>query len=141
MAGPAVGWSFPESLLKRSQRPGTHHCPAVRLQLHKQASCCSTPIAMQGLIRFFYPSRGSRSRITSADKQLCARGSTLWTHIRCLVCRGKVGQSGPGIPRRAGRSGTQSPSCVRQLLSSTTACSTSPGLWTVHPWPLLILGF
>lgn len=35
MAGPAVGWSFPESLLKRSQRPGTHHCPAVQLQLHK----------------------------------------------------------------------------------------------------------
>ncbi|CAH6789810.1 Bcr [Phodopus roborovskii] len=45
---------------------------------------------MQGLIRFFYPSRASRSRIASAEKQLCARGTTLWTHIRCLVCRGKL---------------------------------------------------
>ncbi|KAH0518111.1 Breakpoint cluster region protein [Microtus ochrogaster] len=45
---------------------------------------------LQGLIRFFYPSRASRSRIASAEKQLCARGTALWTHIRCLVCKGKL---------------------------------------------------
>ncbi|KAK7800420.1 hypothetical protein U0070_009996 [Myodes glareolus] len=45
---------------------------------------------LQGLIRLFYPSRASRSRIASAEKQLCARGTALWTHIRCLVCKGKL---------------------------------------------------
>lgn len=72
-----------------------------------QDSGCLTPIAMQGLIRFFYPRRASRSRIASAEKQLCARGTALWTHIRCLVCRGKVGQSGPGIRGWAEKGGTQ----------------------------------
>lgn len=46
----------------------------------------SAPATMQGLLRYFH-----RSRAASADKHLCARGTTLWTHIRNLVCKGKVG--------------------------------------------------
>lgn len=77
------------------------YCSAPR------ASCRLNPVAMQGLIRFFYPGRASRSRIASAEKRLCARGTALWTHIRCLVCRGKVGSQGLGIPGRLGGVGTR----------------------------------
>lgn len=50
----------------------------------------SAPAAMQGLLRYFHPSRASRSRLASAEKHLCARGTALWTHIRNLICKGKL---------------------------------------------------
>lgn len=52
----------------------------------------SAPAAMQGLLRYFHPSRAGRSRPASADKPLCAWGTALWTHIRNFVCKGKVGR-------------------------------------------------
>ena len=54
----------------------------------------SAPAAMQGLLRYFHPSRASRSQLASAEKHLCARGTALWTHIRNLICKGKVGRWG-----------------------------------------------
>lgn len=87
------------------------------------SSCRLAPVAMQGFIRFFYPSRASRSRVASAEKQLCARGTALWTHIRCLVCKGKVGQSGPGVPGGLGRGGSRHP--WRRQLLSLPRCSLS----------------
>lgn len=50
------------------------------------------PAAMQGLLRYFHPSRAGRSQLGSAEKHLCAWGTALWTHIRNLVCKGKVGR-------------------------------------------------
>lgn len=47
----------------------------------------SAPAALQGLLRYFH-----RSRAACAEKHLCARGTALWTHIRNLMCKGKVGQ-------------------------------------------------
>lgn len=47
----------------------------------------SAPAAVQGLLRYFH-----RSRAACAEKHLCARGTALWTHIRNLMCKGKVGQ-------------------------------------------------
>lgn len=49
----------------------------------------SAPTAMRGLLRYFH-----RSRAACAEKHLCARGTTLWTHIRNLMCKGKVGRRG-----------------------------------------------
>ncbi|XP_006750184.1 breakpoint cluster region protein-like isoform X2 [Leptonychotes weddellii] len=48
------------------------------------------PAAMQCLLRYFHPSRAGRSRLALAEKHLCARGTALWTHIRNLVCKGKL---------------------------------------------------
>lgn len=59
----------------------------------------SSPAAMQSLLRYFHPSRAGRSRVASAEKHLCARGTALWTHIRNLVCKGKVGCGGLRCPR------------------------------------------
>jgi hypothetical protein len=57
----------------------------------------STPTTMQNLLRYFHLSWASQSRVASAEKHVCARGTALWTCIRDLVCKGKVGQRvGPG---------------------------------------------
>lgn len=120
MGNPDLGW--PSCRVELPREPAQKEAEArnsplpCRAASTPRASCCLTPIAMKGLIRFFYPSRGSRSRITSAEKQLCARGTALWTHVRCLVCRGKVGQSGPGISQGAGRGGTTSQMCQTAAL-------------------------
>lgn len=53
---------------------------------------------MPGLLRSFHSSCAGRSQ---AEKHLCcARSSALWTYIRNLLCKGKVGQrAGRGLPR------------------------------------------
>ncbi|KAK2121216.1 hypothetical protein P7K49_002602 [Saguinus oedipus] len=67
----------------------------------------SPPATMQGLLRYFHPSWAGRSRAASTEKHLRARGTTLWTHIRNLVLKGKVGRhvgcgSSGHLDRRAG---------------------------------------
>lgn len=59
----------------------------------------SAPAAVQSLLRYFHPSWAGRSRVASAEKHLCARGTALWTHIRNLVCKGKVGCGGLRCPQ------------------------------------------
>lgn len=50
----------------------------------------AAPAAMRGLLRYFHSSWAGRSQ---AETQLCcARRTTLWTHIRNLVRKGKVGR-------------------------------------------------
>lgn len=70
-------------------------CPAPwasqssRLRMRESLSA---PAAMHGLLRYLHPRRAGRSLVATAEKHLYARGTALWTHIRDLVCRGKVGQ-------------------------------------------------
>lgn len=67
----------------------------------------SVPTAMQGLLRYFCPSQAGCSRVASAEKRLCARGTDLWDFIRNLVYRGKVGwQMGLGSKVGGGGWGT-----------------------------------
>lgn len=47
--------------------------------------------ALQGFLRYLHPSRAGRRRVASVEKHLCACGAALWTHIRSLVCKSKVG--------------------------------------------------
>lgn len=47
--------------------------------------------ALQGFLRYLHPSRAGRRRVASVEKHLCACGTALWTHIRSLVCKSKVG--------------------------------------------------
>lgn len=63
---------------------------------------------MPGLLRYFHSSRAGQSQ---AEKHLCcARSSALWTYIRNLVCKGKVGQRvGRGLP---GGTLGQGPCCL-----------------------------
>lgn len=95
---PGRGWGFPWSLVKRQQRLGAGHCasvqpcgPLIAARLRMRESLCA-PAAMQGLLQYLHPRRAGRSLVASAEKHLYARGTALWTHIRDLVCRGKVGQ-------------------------------------------------
>lgn len=75
----------------------------------------SAPAAVQGVLRYFHPSRVGRSRLVSAEKHLCARGTALWTYIRNLVCKGKVGRGVcHGFPGEA-MSG-QGPCCLDVVL-------------------------
>lgn len=71
----------------------------------------STPAAMQSLLRYFHPSWAGRSRVASAEKHLCARGTALWTHIRNLVCKGKVGCGGLRRPQGCIGAGSLLPGC------------------------------
>lgn len=120
LASQAAGVGLPE---KRGQkaveaRSLSHSCSSVLLSKHapiwpqrplraagpRMRETPSAPAAVQGLLRYFHPSRVGRSRLAFAEKHLCARGTALWTHIRNLVCKGKVGRwvchGFPGGPRR-----------------------------------------
>ncbi|XP_023364607.1 breakpoint cluster region protein [Otolemur garnettii] len=68
------------------------HVPEQGVLLSQEAlSMRESPrAAMQGLLRYFHPCRACRSQVASAKKHLCARGTTLWTHIRNLVGKGKA---------------------------------------------------
>ena len=82
----------------------------------------SAPATMQGLLRYFH-----RSRAASADKHLCARGTTLWTHIRNLVCKGKVGWGWALVSLGGGggcvRAGSLLPRGLSQFLSLSLCLS------------------
>lgn len=55
----------------------------------RETPCAAT---LQGLLRYLLPTgRTGQSRATSVEKHLCAHGTALWTHIRSLVRKGKVG--------------------------------------------------
>lgn len=77
----------------------------------------SAPATMQGLLRCFHPRWGGRSRVASAEKYLCARGTDLWTCIRNLVSKGKVGQVGQVGRAGCARAGSLPSRCLSCLLS------------------------
>lgn len=54
----------------------------------------AAPAAVRGLLRCFH-----RSPAACADKHLCAPGTTLWAHLRNLLCKGKVGRGAVVAPR------------------------------------------
>lgn len=68
----------------------------------------AAPAAMRGLLRCFHRSPG-----VCVDKHLCAPGTTLWTHLRNLLCKDKVGRRGRGVSP----GGTVSGRGLRPLLS------------------------
>lgn len=71
-----------------------HHTPALlpaprAAELRMRETPCAA--ALQGFLQYLHPSRAGRRRVASVEKHLCACGTALWTHIRSLVFKSKVG--------------------------------------------------
>lgn len=104
-----LGAGLPEKPGQKAGGRGVPCTPVSRIHSSSKAKMRDTPsapTAAQGLLRYFHPSWAGRSRAASAEKHLCARGMALWTCIRSLTCKGKVGrrvcQGLQGGPRGAG---------------------------------------
>lgn len=111
-----------------------HSCPAVLTSVQRRQplraaglrmrELLPAPAGLQGLLRYFHHGRADRSRAASTQKHLCAHGSALWTHIRNLVRKGKVGRGCIVVSR------------VGSLAGSRTGVSLSASffLWSWCSW-------
>lgn len=170
--GKPAGAGLPENRVKRLRgRSPAHSSPMLlpgRCPTHRAAASPPAPraagprmretpgmAALQTLLRHLHPGLAGRSRAASVEEHVCACGTALWTHIRSLVRKGKVGLRGPGIPgvggtrqgpgsvppppnpvpcwlcwsqfwkRRGGEGWGEGPR-GRRLLEGTRSCSVSP---------------
>lgn len=113
--GEPAGAGLPENRVKRLRgRSPAHSSPMLlpgRCPIHRAAASPPAPraagprmwetpgtAALQTLLRHLHPGLAGRSRAASVEEHVCACGTALWTHIRSLVRKGKVGLRGPGIP-------------------------------------------
>lgn len=113
--GKPAGAGLPENRVKRLRgRSPAHSSPMLlpgRCPTHHAAALPPAPraagprmretpgmAALQTLLRHLHPGLAGRSRAASVEEHVCACGTALWTHIRSLVRKGKVGLRGPGIP-------------------------------------------
>ena len=113
--GKPAGAGLPENRVKRLRgRSPAHSSPMLlpgRCPTHRAAALPPAPraagprmretpgmAALQTLLRHLHPGLAGRSRAASVEEHVCACGTALWTHIRSLVRKGKVGLRGPGIP-------------------------------------------
>lgn len=73
--------------------------------------------ALQTLLRHLHPGLAGCSRAASGEEHMCACSTALWTHIRSLMHKGKVGLRGGRGPW-----GGQGPGSVPPTLSPCWLC-------------------